>query len=180
MKTFLLCCLIVGIGMALSRSARAGEPKVGEPAPDFTLVGSDGKTYKLSDLKGKAVVLAWFPRARTGGCTKECKSFKEDGQAIKAFDVAYFTASTDPVAKNTDWAKELGLDYPILSDPTCVAAKAYGVVANDAKDGAAAKRTTFFITADGKLAAIDKEVKTETHGKDVAAKLKDLGVKKAK
>ena len=102
----------------------AETPQVGDPAPEFSMVGSDGKTYKLSDLKGKAVVIAWYPRAFTGGCTKECKSFKEQGSQIREYDVAYFTASNDPVEKNTEFAKSLDADYPILSDPDSRVAKA--------------------------------------------------------
>ena len=157
--------------------SHAGDLKVGDPAPDFSLVGSDGKTYKLSDLMGKPVVVAWFPRAFTGGCTKECKSFAADGQAMKALGAVYFTASTDDAEKNKKFAESLNCDYPILSDPTAETAKAYGVVAADAKPGAAAKRVTFIIGADGKISHIDKSVKTESHAKDLAAKLKELGVK---
>ena len=91
---------------------------MGDDAPDFTMTGTDGKTYKLSDFKGKqAVVVAWYPRAFTGGCTKECKAFKEQGGSIREYDVAYFTASTDPVETNKKFAESLGVDYPILSDP---------------------------------------------------------------
>src|SRR5687768_7164902 len=74
--------------------------QVGDEAPDFTLKASDGKTYKLSGFKGKeAVVIAWFPRAFTGGCTKECKSMREAGDKIRQYEAAYFAASTDPVEK---------------------------------------------------------------------------------
>ena len=84
-------------------------------APDFSLPGSDGKTYKLSDYRGKqAVVLAWFPKAFTPGCTTECKVMAEHGAALKAFDAAYFTASVDKPEKNKDFAKSVGADYPIL------------------------------------------------------------------
>ena len=68
--------------------------KVGDMAPDFTLQGTDGKTHKLSDYRGKTnVVVAWFPRAFTQGCTIECKSLAENGDKIKKYDVAYFMAS---------------------------------------------------------------------------------------
>ena len=68
--------------------ATAAELKVGDPAPDFTLQATDGKTYKLSDFKGKqAVVLAWFPKAFTQGCTIECKSLAEHGDLIQKYDV---------------------------------------------------------------------------------------------
>src|SRR5262249_28415882 len=99
-------------------SASPDDLKVADTAPDFTMQGSDGKTYKLSELnkQGKAVVLAWFPRAMTPGCTKECTSFKTDGPKMRDYQVAYFTASNDPVEKNKQFAEQVGADYPILSD----------------------------------------------------------------
>jgi len=158
-------------------SARAADPvelKVGDDAPDFTLSASDGKEYKLSDFKGKkALVIAWFPKAFTGGCTAECKSFRADGGDIRKFDVAYFTASCDDVETNTKFAKSLDLDYPILSDADTKVAAAYGVLMEGRP---MPNRWTFFIGKDGKILHIDKEVKTGSHGTDVAAKLKELGV----
>src|SRR5208283_3860506 len=72
----------------------ADEPKVGQQAPAFSLPGSDGKIYSLADYKGRsAVVLAWFPKAFTTGCTAECKSFAQGGDVLKGLNVAYFTAS---------------------------------------------------------------------------------------
>src|SRR5262245_55048756 len=96
--TSVLCVIAVLVGgMVYASSEAAAEGlKVGEPAPDFELKASDGKTYKLSDFKDKqAVVVAWFPRAFTGGCTKECESLRDHGSELKKFNVAYFTASTD-------------------------------------------------------------------------------------
>lgn len=151
-------------------------PKVGTEAPSFEMKGSDGKLYSSKDFVGKkAVVIAWYPKAFTGGCTKECKSFKADGSLLKVFDVAYFTASTDTVEKNTEFAKDLGVDYPILSDPEGKAAKAFGVLR---PEGNVANRVTFIIGADGKILAVDDKVKTETHAKDVAEQLLKLGVSK--
>src|SRR5215510_11157482 len=92
-------------GMTAAQAPAGGttqvELKVGDNAPDFTLQGSDGKTYKLSSFKGKqAVVLAWFPKALTSGCTLECKSLAEHGDLVRAYDVTYFMASVDPLDKN--------------------------------------------------------------------------------
>ena len=176
----LACCLALGLLVVaiLAGGAAAAELKVGDDAPEFSMVGSDGKTYKLSDFKGKqAVVVAWYPRAFTGGCTKECKAFKEQGSSIREYEVAYFTASNDPAEKNKAFAESLAVDYPILSDPDSSVAKAYGVL-ND--KGTAALRWTYYIGADGKILHIDKAVKTESHGADVAAKLGELGVAKKK
>jgi peroxiredoxin Q/BCP len=172
------CVLLAAAGyLAALLPASAADLKVGDPAPDFTMVGTDGKTHKLSDMKGKAVVVAWYPRAFTGGCTKECKSFKEQGAELRKYDVAYFTASTDDVKKNTDFAKSLDVDYVILSDPEGTAASAYGIYDPVKKF---AKRVTFIIGPDGKILAIDSAVKTENHGQDVANKLKSLGIAEKK
>jgi len=164
--------------LSLTLTAQAGELKVGDAAPAFELPGTDGKTYKLEDLtKDKVVVVAWFPKAKTGGCTKECKSLKENGAAVRKFDVAYFTASCDIPSFNKEFADELGLDYPILSDPGKKVAEAYGVV----HEGRAnPERWTFYIGKDGKILAIDKMVKVDNHAGDIAAKLKELGVEEKK
>jgi len=161
--------LTIGAG-----SARAADaPKVGDPAPDFSLMGSDGKTYTLSDFKGKkAVVVAWYPKAFTGGCTAECKSFKEKGDALKGMNVAYFTASVDSADQNAKFAKSLDLDYPILSDPDKATATAYGVLGSSGF----ALRWTFYIDKDGKIAEIDKKINTGAAATDVAAKLKALKI----
>jgi peroxiredoxin Q/BCP len=87
--------------------------------------------------------------------------------------VAYFAASTDTAQKNKEFAESLGADYPILADPDKKAAEPYGVLMPVV---GVAKRWTFYIGKDGKILAIDKEVKPDTAGDDVAAKLAGLGV----
>jgi len=167
---------LLGLGMVLNGgAARAAEElKVGDKAPDFSLKASDGKTYSLADFKGKkGVVIAWFPKAFTGGCTAECKSFKELSSSLKDMDVAYFTASTDKVDDNTKFADSLSVDYPILSDPDKTVANAYGVI-NPARGFA--NRWTFYIDKDGKIAAIEKKIDTKIAASEVAAKLKTLGI----
>ena len=152
--------------------------KVGADCPDFEMEGTDGTKYSLKDMVGKkAFIIAWYPRAFTGGCTKECQSMKEHGELLRKFNVAYFTASCDPVTKNQEFAKSLELDYPILSDPDGSVAKKFGV----AKVGAnpTANRVTFIVGKDGKILAIDDAVKTASHGQDLAKKLEELGVEKA-
>ena len=90
--------------------------------------GSDGRTYKLADYRGKqAVVLAWFPKAFTPGCTTECRIMAEHGDKLKKFDAAYFTVSVDTPEKNKEFAKSVGADYPILADPGGEVAREYGV-----------------------------------------------------
>ena len=170
-----------GLGAALlAGTARADDLKVGDEAPDFELVGSDGETYKLSEMKGeKPVVIAWFPKAFTGGCTQECKSFRATSDALKGTGVAYFTASVDDVDTNTKFAESLDLDYPILSDPSKETAEAYGVVHEGRP---VPERWTFYIDEEGIIRAIDKEVsgRTESAGEDVVAKLKELDLGESK
>lgn len=155
-------------------SASAADLAVGDEAPAFSLVGSDGQTYTLADFRDQqVVVVAWFPKAFTGGCTKECKSLAAHGEAIRAFDVAYFTASCDTQEDNAKFAESLGLDYPILCDPSKEVAQAYGVV-HEGRE--VPERWTFYIGLDGTLLYIDKGVMTESHGADIAARLQELGV----
>lgn len=172
----LLCSAALLCSTLFAASVSAAELKPGDPAPDFTLVGSDGKSYKLSDFKGKsAVVVAWFPKAFTGGCTAECKNMKAEGDKIKAFNVAYFTASVDDAKLNADFAKSLELDFPILSDPTRATAEAYGLLK---APGGVTNRFTVYVGKDGKIAFIDKAVKPASASADIAAKLTELGVEK--
>jgi peroxiredoxin Q/BCP len=158
--------------MSLS-PAHAADLAVGDQAPDFELTGSDGKVYKLADFRGKqAVVLAWFPKAFTSGCTVECKSLAENGHLIREYDVSYFMASVDPVAENSRFATETEADFPLLSDPGKGTARAYGVLSAMGF----ASRHTFYIGADGRILAIDRDVKPATSAEDMAATLGRLGI----
>jgi len=172
---------LAGAVVALSAGAAgAAGLTVGDPAPDFALQASDGKTYRLSDFKDRqAVVIAWFPRAFTSGCTIECKSLADDGHLIEAFDVTYFMASVDPIEGdkgNAAFAKSQKARFPILSDPTKETARAYGVLALLGYSN----RWTFYVAKDGTIAYIDKDVSSRlaSSAADMAKKLDELGVPK--
>ncbi len=174
MRFSLRVAVVLSMALGMTAGAWAGELKVGDPAPAFKLEGSDGKTYSLDQFKGKqAVVLAWFPKAFTGGCTKECKSLRQATKELKPLKVAYFTASVDSAELNKKFAESLDLDYPILSDPDQTTAKAYGVMQGQRP---VAVRWTFYIDKDGIVRAIDKTIRTEKAGPDMAAKVKELGL----
>ncbi|GAB2875441.1 peroxiredoxin family protein [Microbulbifer echini] len=151
--------------------------EVGEKAPNFSLQGTDGKTHSLDDYIGKrAVVIAWFPRAFTKGCTIECKSLAKNGHKIRAFDAAYFMASTDKHEDNTRFAKHNAADFPLLSDPTGQTAKAYDVLIPVLK---LARRVTVYIGKDGTILKIDKDINPATSAEDIARNLAELGVEKS-
>src|SRR3954468_11566999 len=184
MRSLLAATLV--LGLASAAAAQTADLKVGDQAPNFKLQASDGKTYQLSDFKGKKpVVVAWFPKAATLGCTIECKSLAENGDRIRKYDVVYFMASVDPLEDNVKFAKATSIetagqkidkkeaDFPILSDPTKDTARAYGVLA---PNGAVAQRWTFYIDKDGKISYIDKAIKPATSAEDMIARLGDLKV----
>ena len=125
--------LTVGLAAALTAGvmAQRAQLEVGDMAPDFTLQGTDGQTHQLSAYRGQTVVVAWFPKAFTTGCTIECKSLAENGDRIQQFVVTYFMASVDSIEENTAFANatsvDLGerggivekeeADFPMLADP---------------------------------------------------------------
>jgi peroxiredoxin Q/BCP len=167
-------------GLAISfvlvaAAGTASAQKVGDKAPPFKLLGSDGKIYTLDQFKGKsAVVLAWFPKADTPGCTKECKSIRDSSKELRELNVAYFTISVDKPEDNKKFAEKYDLDFPILSDPSRSVATAYGVLS----DRGFANRWTFYIDKDGIIREIDRSVspRVEQAGPDIAAKVKELGL----
>lgn len=172
-KTWIVAALCVALtGWAVAQTP--AELKVGDTAPDFTLPGTDGKTHKLSDYRGKHVIVAWYPAAGTPGCTAECKSFHANGPAIKSYDVAYFMASVDTPEKNLEFAKVTEADFPLLSDPGKGTAGAYGVL--NARGNA--NRWTFYVGPDGKIQYVEKAVNAARAGEDVLAKLAELKVRK--
>lgn len=170
LRTLATTAAAITVG-ALNTIAAGGKPQPGglQPgdfAPDFTLPASDGRVYRLSELVNKRpVVIAWFPKAFTGGCTAECESIGESSHALRRFDVAYFGASVDRLETNRRFAASMGIDFPILSDPDKHVARAYGVLGPSGFPS----RWTFYVGLDGRVLAIDKHVRTATHGVDIAA-----------
>jgi thioredoxin-dependent peroxiredoxin len=167
----------VAVALGLVRPAvaqdEAVELKVGDAAPEWTLEASDGKTYSLSQFKGKqAVVLAFFPKAFTPGCTAQCKDLSEYEEKIDATGAAHFMISTDKVEDNTRFAKEYGAAFPILADPEKKVGEAYGVL----MPAGFAKRWTFYIDKDGIIQHIDKAVKPNSAAEDTLKLIGDLNL----
>lgn len=142
--------------------------KPGDKAPDFELSASDGRTYRLSDFAGRSVVVvAWFPKAFTTGCTAECRSIGLTLSALDGYDAVVFAASCDTVDTNREFAESLGTTFPILSDPDGTVAEAYGVLGPLGLPS----RWTVYIGADGRILDIDRAVHTGSHGADIASAL---------
>jgi peroxiredoxin Q/BCP len=129
--------------------------------------------HQLSDSKGhEAVVLAWFPKAFTGGCTVQCEAMDRSAPAIRVFRARHYGISVDEAETSREFAAALGVGYPILSDPDGCVARAYGVLGPSGFPS----RTTFFIGADGHILHIDRQVHPLSHGRDIAATLADLRI----
>lgn len=165
------------INVATGRGERnAVQLKPGDPAPDFELPGSDGRWYRLRDFRNlDTVVLAWFPKAFTPGCARECTSIRSSRGVLRGFRARYFGASIDSPDTNRAFAESLSIDYPILSDPGKAVAHAYGVLGVSGFPS----RWTFFIGEDGRILDVDKHVRPSSHGVDVAGRLSQLGAPRA-
>jgi peroxiredoxin Q/BCP len=163
--------ILAGLGVQPLVHAAAG---IGQPAPDFTLQASDGKTYKLSDLKGKqAVVIVWYPAAFTQASTITCRSLVSNMDKLKKFPVTYFMASVDALDGQygaTAFAKSENANFPLLSDSSKKIAESYGVLGPNGKATLAA----VYIAKDGRILAIDEQVRPLYAGEDMAARLAEL------
>ncbi len=166
---------VVLVMLLFSVSSHLMSLDIGDKAPGFTLEATDGKTYSLDQFLNKeAVVIAWYPKAFTSGCTIECKSLALNGHLLKDLEVAYFMASVDPIEENIKFALDNDADFPLLSDPTKETAKAYDVLAFYGVPN----RHTIYISKKGEIMYVDTQVNPETSAEDMAAKLIELGVQK--
>ncbi len=144
--------------------------KSGEKAPTFNLSSSTGKEIDLADYKGKKVVLYFYPKADTPGCTKEACGFRDAIAGYKKLDAAVFGISPDPVEDVTKFAKKFDLNFPLLADADRAITEKYGVWQEKSMYGKkymGAVRTTFIIGPDGKIEHVFEKVKPEGHDQEV-------------
>ena len=135
---------------------------VGTVAPDFTTVDDEGNTVSLSDYKGKVVVLYFYPKDDTPGCTKEAQSFRDNYQQYQDKDMVVFGVSMDDQASHKAFKEKYGLPFQLLVDKDGKLTKAY-----DVDGGGYSKRVTYIIGAEGKISYVDEKVKTDTHAQDI-------------
>ena len=139
---------------------------VGDRAPAFSLQTAGGKTIALSELRGRRVVLYFYPKDDTPGCTKEAGGFRDALARFTQAQAVVFGVSGDGVASHERFAQKFRLTFPLLSDPDLAVAKAYGVYKQKSMYGRTywgIERTTFVIDEQGHIAAIFPKVRVDGH-----------------
>ena len=150
--------------------------KVGQKAPDFSVKDDTGKPTKLSDLKGKKIVLYFYPKDDTPGCTKEACNFRDGISAIKKLGAVVLGVSADSVESHRKFKNKFDLNFPLLADTDKEIIEAYGVWKEKSMYGRkymGIERTTFIIGKDGKITHIFPKVKVAEHADEVLEALKE-------
>jgi peroxiredoxin Q/BCP len=148
--------------------------KEGAPAPDFEVLDDEGKPFHLSDLKGKEVVLYFYPKADTPGCTKEACEFRDTITKFKRRDAVVIGVSPDKPTAQAKFKSKYELTFPLLADEDHKVAEAYGVWQEKSMYGKkymGIARTTFVIDKDGRVKKIFEKVKPEGHAEQVLGAL---------
>jgi peroxiredoxin Q/BCP len=148
----------------------AKELKAGDPAPDFALKSTEGDEYRLSNLKGKNVLLYFYPRDNTHGCTAEACSFRDMKGEFDNAGAVILGVSLDDQKSHEKFRDKFTLNFPILSDTDAEVSKAYGVYKeknNYGKKYWGIERTTFVIDKDGIIRKVYPKVKVEGHTDEV-------------
>ncbi len=144
--------------------------EAGMKAPDFTLLDKDGKSVSLSDFKGRKVVLYFYPKDNTPGCTRQACAFAASYDVFKELGVQVIGVSRDSVASHVKFAEKHGLPFILLSDPELSAIQAYGVwqeKKNYGKVSMGVVRTTFIIDENGNIEKVMKKVKPDTNAAEI-------------
>lgn len=151
----------------------AEPPAIGAPAPAFSLPDQAGKTHTLTDYAGRWLVLYFYPKDGTPGCTAEACNFRDDIARIRRLDAEVVGVSVDSVASHAEFAEEHGLPFPLLADEGGKVAESYGAL-RDLMVMQLAKRHTYIIDPQGRVAQRYLEVDPKTHAAEVVADLERL------
>jgi len=174
MKWLLLLGLVGALLLLLVRMAQANEmPKVGQNAPDFSLPDQDGKQHKLTDYSGKWLVLYFYPKDDTPGCTQQACSFRDDLHQLTALGAVVAGVSVDDSSSHAAFAKKYKLPFPLLADKNGEVANRYGALLNLGLFKVA-RRYTFLINPQGKISKVYTKVETSRHSKEIIDDLKLL------
>ena len=148
------------------------EPKVGDVAPDFRLPSTRGKDVTLKEFKGKDVILYFYPKDETPGCTAEACNFRDHEGDIAKHNAVVLGVSTDSIDSHNQFKDHHHLNFPLLSDTTADVAKMYGVWKEKniyGKRTWGVARTTYWIGTDGRVKKVYKRIDTSRHAEDILA-----------
>ena len=155
-------------------AAAAGSLDVGQPAPEFELPDQQGQLHSLEDYRDQWIVLYFYPKDDTTGCTTEACEFRDNIFAYRELNAQILGVSLDDVDSHRKFAEEYSLPFPLLADTEGAAADAYGVKTK-MMGWTVAKRQTFLIDPDGNIAMHYEKVDPDEHSAQVLADLKSLG-----
>ncbi|MGH9456673.1 MAG: peroxiredoxin [Thermoanaerobaculia bacterium] len=167
-----LCILTLSFLLAAPLGAGT-VPAAGEPAPEFTLVNDQGEEASLADYRGKWVVLYFYPKDFTSGCTLEAHNFQRDLAKYEERDAVILGVSVDSAESHKEFCAKEGLAFRLLSDPEAKVSGAYGSLA-EYQGKTYSARNTFLIDPEGKVARVFEKVKPATHSEEVLAALDEL------
>jgi thioredoxin-dependent peroxiredoxin len=176
MKRLGLLSLLLAASVCLSAQAQTAAPIVpeaGKPAPAFSLTSNEGKTVGLNELKGKWVVLYFYPKDFTSGCTVEAKNFQRDLAQYEKAGAVILGVSVDTAESHKEFCAKEGLNFKLLSDPNAKTSTDYGSVMERGGNKLSA-RNTFIIDPKGVIAKVYTGVKVDKHSEEVLAALSDL------
>jgi peroxiredoxin Q/BCP len=174
MKILLLILAIVALVFLISKQSEAANtPKSGDTAPDFRLVDQNGTIRSLSDFSGQWVVLYFYPKDDTPGCTKEACSFRDDLTTLEKLGAKVVGVSVDDSDSHSKFASKYHLPFPLLADADGKVAESYGALTNLLLLKIA-KRYTFLIDPKGKIAKVYLSVDTSRHSQEIVDDLKKL------
>ncbi|MFG0318667.1 MAG: peroxiredoxin [Planctomycetota bacterium JB042] len=150
---------------------RPGLPEIGAPAPSFRLNDHEGNAVSIGGTSGRWTVLAWYPKARTSGCTREVCSLRDAAADFEGLDVEVHGLSLDDVANQATFHEEQELNFPLLSDPDGSASAKYGVLPEGARW---TRRVTVVIDPEGIVRHVAEKVDVTNHGADLVALVERL------
>ncbi len=163
------CALVAAAVLLGSSFAWAVLPATGAPAPAFSLADQSGKARTLAEFRGKWVVLYFYPKDDTPGCTEEACNFRDDIFALSQMGAQGIRVSLDDSASHAQFAKKYSLPFPLLADPSGAVTDSYGALP---QGGRYARRYTFLIDPAGKVAKVYTSVETSRHSVEVIEDLK--------
>jgi peroxiredoxin Q/BCP len=173
MKIFIIICVAIFIYLFRINIMAAPILKSGDDAPNFTLPDNQGRQVSLSDFKGKWVVLYFYPKDDTPGCTTEACHFRDDFKLLENLGAQVVGMSIDDSFSHKKFAEKYNLPFPLLSDASGEVASLYGAL-NNFLVIKLAKRYTYLINPQGKIAKIYLSVDTSKHSQEIIEDLKKL------